>query len=73
MKTLDVDVADELDDLDITIDDVYEYLDDLRDSGVTNMFGAARYIELDFGVTRDVSHKLLSLWMNTFKDRHGDD
>lgn len=70
MKTLDVDVAEELDDLDITVDDVYEYLDDLRDSSATSMFGAARYIEVEFGTSRNVSHKLLSLWMKSFEDRH---
>ncbi len=30
--------------------EVYEYLDNLRESGVTNMFGAGVYIQTEFGV-----------------------
>lgn len=46
------------------------YLDELRLSGVTNMFGAARYLrdefpELDFLESRAV----LGYWMNHFSER----
>ena len=47
-----------------------EYLDDLRDSGETNMFGAASYIRETFGVSRNESTKILSYWMHTFSERH---
>jgi hypothetical protein len=43
--------------------EVFEYLDDLRDSGVTNMFGSPAYVERDFKVTRKESHQLVSEWM----------
>ena len=68
MDTLDV--AYELDDLDIALEDVFEYLDKHINS--TNMFGIAKYIELDYGVSRNTAHKLLSLWLTTKKDRHDD-
>jgi len=50
----------------------YEYLDELRKSGRTNMFGATSFLiktfpELDKGKAKDI----LADWMNTFEDRHG--
>jgi hypothetical protein len=43
-----------------------DYLDSLRESAVTNMFGAGPWLVNAFGVTRDQSHKILSYWMATF-------
>lgn len=43
-----------------------EYLIDLRDSGETNMWGAAPYIEREFGVTRQEAKDILLQWINTF-------
>ena len=42
-------------------DDVLEYLDDLRDSGATNMFGAGEYIEASFGYDRNGARAALSI------------
>ena len=50
--------------------EVYEYLDNLRESGVTNMFAAPPYIELEFGVEEGEASRLLSGWMETFAERH---
>ena len=48
----------------------FEYLDDLRDSGVTNMFGAAVYLRRDCGLDKATASKGLSQWMRTFsKDK----
>jgi hypothetical protein len=47
-----------------------EYLDDLRESGVTNMFGAAQYVEEDCDVSRRDSRTILSYWMESFEERH---
>ena len=47
-----------------------EYLDDLRESGVTNMFGAAPYVEATFGLSRSESRAVLTYWMRTFGERH---
>jgi len=44
------------------------YLENLRDSGVTNMFGAAPYIERDFGVSRSEARKILATWMKSFNE-----
>lgn len=51
-------------------DEVFQYLDDLRASGVTNMFGATPYIEAQFRVDRREARRLLSKWMTTFNERH---
>lgn len=50
--------------------EVFEYLDDLRESGVTNMYGAVPYIEKEFGLGRRESARLLGKWMETFSERH---
>ena len=50
---------------------VFEFLDDLRDSGETNMFGARPYIIEEFGCTAQEARALLSEWMKTFAERSG--
>jgi hypothetical protein len=50
--------------------EVNDYLDALRESGATNMFGAAPYIVEEFGVTRQEAKDLLLNWMQTFAERH---
>jgi len=47
-----------------------EYLDALRESGVTNMFGAASYVEDEFGTTSSESRDILKYWMKSFADRN---
>jgi hypothetical protein len=47
------------------------YLDELRESGVTNMFGAGPYLRHEFGVTQSEAHTILGYWMRTFAARHG--
>jgi isocitrate dehydrogenase kinase/phosphatase len=49
---------------------VNDYLDALRDSGATNMFGAAPYLVEEFGVTRHEAKNLLFTWMQTFAERN---
>jgi hypothetical protein len=41
----------------------FTYLDFLRESGVTNMFGAVPYIVKEFGVTRIEAADILTEWM----------
>ena len=45
------------------------YLDSLRESGVTNMFGAGTYLRERFSVTKMESHAILHYWMETFEER----
>lgn len=47
------------------------YLDDLRESGATNMFGARPYLEEEFLGLRRQAGAILSYWMKTFSERHG--
>jgi hypothetical protein len=43
-----------------------DYLDNLRDSGETNMFGAGRYLEAEFGLDKREAREVLSKWMKSF-------
>jgi hypothetical protein len=44
----------------------YSYLNDLRDSGVTNMFGASPYLQEEFGLSRHEAKTVLMSWMKSF-------
>jgi hypothetical protein len=50
----------------IVTDEHLEYLDDLRDSGVTNMFGAGVYLQDEFGLSRNDARTVLTYWMESF-------
>lgn len=48
-----------------------EYLDDLRESGDTNMFAARPYVEREFPeLSEDEASKVLLYWMSSFGERH---
>jgi hypothetical protein len=47
-----------------------EYLDELRLSGVTNMFGAGPYLEAEFDLRPNEARAILMEWMSTFDKRH---
>ena len=49
-----------------------EYLDDLRESGATNMFGAAPYLMDEFGLDKREARAVLSYWMTSFSERHAE-
>ena len=46
------------------------YLDQLRESGVTNMFGAGEYLEAQFNLSRKEAKEILIYWIKTFDKRH---
>ena len=48
--------------------EVLEFLNILRDSGATNMFGATPYIKDEFDLDSKESKSLLMLWMANFND-----
>jgi hypothetical protein len=48
----------------------YEYLDALRDSGATNMFGGASWLQDAFDLDRTEARDILLDWMHTFSQRH---
>ena len=53
----------------ITQKQVNTFLDALRVSGVTNMFGATPYIQKHFHITKYDAQRFLVKWMETFTDR----
>jgi len=51
-------------------DEHLEYLDGLRESGVTNMFGAASYLRDSYPeLSKNDAREILTYWMNTFDER----
>jgi len=50
----------------LVTDEHLEYLDGLRDSGVTNMFGAGEYLVAAFNVSKADARTILKYWMATF-------
>ena len=48
----------------------YEYLDELRESGDTNMLGARPYLAIAFDLEKKESSDILTDWMDTFSERH---
>lgn len=47
-----------------------DYLDALRESGATNMFGAGSYLERDYCLGRREARTILAYWMESFAERH---
>ena len=46
----------------------YDFLEDLRQSGDTNMFGAAQYLMAAFSMKRDRATSMLSDWIKGHSD-----
>lgn len=44
-----------------------EFLDELRESGETNMFGAGIYLQEEFGLEKREAREVLSNWMKNFE------
>ena len=47
-----------------------EYLDELRESGVTNMLGSGPYLESTFSITKDEARVIAFYWMKSFGERN---
>ncbi len=47
------------------------FLDDLRQSGSTNMFGASEHLAAAFGLNSDEAQALLVAWMRSFPRQQG--
>ena len=50
------------------VKDMHIFLNDLRDSGVTNMFGAAPYLQDEFGLDKREARQVLANWMQSFSE-----
>lgn len=48
----------------------FAFLDELRASGATNMFGAAPYLMDEFGLDKVEARKILATWMENFATDH---
>lgn len=55
----------------IVSDEHLEYLDELRESGDTNMFGARPYLMIEFpDLSSKEAQSVLLYWMHSFGERH---
>lgn len=52
--------------------EMFEYLDLLKNSGLTNMFGAGSYLEEEFRISNREARDVLAEWMRTFSKRKAD-
>jgi len=48
--------------------EMFNYLNDLRDSGETNMYGASPYVQEEFGVDRAMAKAVTIAWMKSFTE-----
>jgi len=68
---MDIDTIEE-NDIDSQFDemkkDVFEYLEELRESGETNMFGSTAYVMETFEISKVMARKFVSTWMESYKD-----
>ncbi len=46
----------------------FEFLNELRESGAINMFGAAPVLADTFGMTKSQARGVLSAWMKSFEE-----
>jgi|TARA_B110000091_G_scaffold175175_1_gene189543 hypothetical protein len=46
----------------------FDYLVELRDSGVTNMWGAGPYLEDKFWLTKQEAKDVLVAWIKSFEE-----
>jgi len=49
-------------------DSYKQFLDELRDSGETNMFGATIYLMQEFDITKHLATDILNTWMKEYKE-----
>ena len=49
--------------------EAYGFLDALRESGITNMWGATPYLREEFDVTRETARTILVAWMEDFSEK----
>jgi hypothetical protein len=49
--------------------DYFKYLNELQASGVTNMLGAAPYLENQFWLEPSEAKEVLRLWIKSFEEK----
>jgi hypothetical protein len=57
----------------VATDEHLEFLDELRESGETNMFGARPYLRAEFPwLSEKEAGEILAYWMRTFQRKTGE-
>lgn len=51
-------------------EEIFQFLDNLRESGGINMFGAAPVVQDAYGLTRNEARSYVTDWMRTYSERH---
>lgn len=51
------------------MEEYFNFLDSLRESGITNMFGAAPYLKKAYSLRLEYAKRVVGLWMKTFPGR----
>jgi len=50
-------------------DEIFEYLDNLRESGICNMYESGKFVREEFGLGRYEARDIVIEWMQTFSQR----
>jgi len=50
--------------------DYFDMLTEVRDSGVMNMMGAPRYLQENFGMSRQDARRTFILWVESLQTSH---
>ena len=58
---------------DVRLEDAYGFLDNLRESGVTNMYGARPYLLEFFEISKQEASEILGFWMKDFTKEEAND
>ena len=53
--------------------EVFLYLEELKESGITNMFGASSFIMADFKCSQYMSRRYLSAWMKNYQKEYDEE
>jgi tRNA uridine 5-carbamoylmethylation protein Kti12 len=46
----------------------FKYLERLRQSGVTNMYGAGPYLREEFNISKEESYEILKQWIKRYAE-----
>ena len=52
-------------------DEIRDYLNDLRESGRTNMYGADQYLQKEMSISKNLARTHVSYWMKSFGKEEG--
>jgi hypothetical protein len=50
----------------LIVEDAFDYLDNLRETGAINMFESPGYVAVEFGISTAVAREVVTVWMDTY-------